>query len=573
MRSLVAHNKTLILSIAFLIGSSTSLFAAPPDAGSIRRDVGDRIQQTPDVPHSESLAPSGNARPDQPESSDKLSVRKFVITGATIFSQEELLKVLDFNTEKMLSLSEMEKAATKITNFYSARGYLAKALIPAQNMHDGIVTIEVIEARLGSVKVTKNSCVRLNRSRASRFVTYSQPIGELIRIKNLEKGLLLLQETPGVHSSTIIRPGKNQPLVDALITLDTAPLFTGYADVDNFGNIDTGEHRVSAGINIDSPRCIGDRVSLKSVYSSGIHYGRALYSIPLGPRGTRVSLSMSTLKYTLGGEYASLNATGRSFTAGTMVSHPLIITRGSNLYGLLGYDYHRFVDEVSQITTSDKTIHTGTLGLAGGWYDELLGGGYMSAGGILTIGTLDLSRIADLQQTDIAGPSTAGGYQKLNVSLARTQQLLDNRLRLVVSLTGQIASGNLDSSEKFSLGGPEGVRAYAASEGTGDEGFIMTAELSKALSPSAQLFGFFDYGQIRQFVTTWDGWAPDAGTPNTYSLNGAGIGVRWTPVQKLSIKATVVTRLSSNPSPSRNGLDNDGTKREPRFWFESSYAF
>jgi hemolysin activation/secretion protein len=62
---------------------------------------------------------------------------------------------------------------------------------------------------------------------------------------------------------------------------------------------------------------------------------------------------------------------------------------------------------------------------------------------------------------------TAGRFAKKNFEFRRLQKITDNS-NLLLALQGQMASKNLMSAEKFSLGGPGGVRAYPTGEGLGD---------------------------------------------------------------------------------------------------------
>ncbi len=562
-----------LLVIAALSLAPSSLLAAFPDGGIIRREIGDRIHEIPDVKPVSPLAPPDTARQAPRAPQMKISVKKFTIRGATLFTAAELEALVALPVTRELTLDEMQDAARKITNYYAARGWLAQALIPAQDVARGVVTIQVIEAKLGTVEIESQKGVRLRRDIASAFVTSYQPTGEIIRIRDLETGLLLLQDTPGARSSALIRPGSAPSTVDALITLERTPLLSGSAGVDNFGGISTGEHRANASLNINSPTCVGDRLSLKTLYSEGINYSRALYTRPIHNRGTSLGISASALTYRLGGEFAALSATGQSTTAGAFISHPLILNRNSVLFGTIGYDYRLFVDESASATTSDKSLRSCNASLSGSWYDTLLGGGFMSAVATLTVGAVDLSRMPDLLQRDLAGPGTNGQYEKVNLSLSRTQQLVARSLMLTLSCSGQLASGNLDSSEKFILGGPDGVRAYSTSEGAGDEGLLASAELRSDITPAIQLSGFFDYGLLRQYVKPWPGWTTDAAQPNTYSLNGIGVGLRFRPLAACTIKTSLATRLAANPAAGTSGMDHDGTKRTPRFWIETAYTF
>jgi hemolysin activation/secretion protein len=50
-------------------------------------------------------------------------------------------------------------------------------------------------------------------------------------------------------------------------------------------------------------------------------------------------------------------------------------------------------------------------------------------------------------------------------------------LQAYAALRGQLAWNNLDTTEQFRAGGPDGVRAFPAGEGSGDQGAVLTLEL------------------------------------------------------------------------------------------------
>ena len=61
-------------------------------------------------------------------------------------------------------------------------------------------------------------------------------------------------------------------------------------------------------------------------------------------------------------------------------------------------------------------------------------------------------------------------------------QALPAGFSLNLQWRGQWTNNNLDSSEKFSLGGPYGVRAYATAEAMGDRGWLGSVELRYAVT-------------------------------------------------------------------------------------------
>ncbi|MCD8565793.1 MAG: hypothetical protein LRY53_09230 [Burkholderiaceae bacterium] len=141
---------------------------------------------------------------------------------------------------------------------------------------------------------------------------------------------------------------------------------------------------------------------------------------------------------------------------------------------------------------------------------------------------------------------------------------------LWLSFSGQWASQNLDSSQKFSLGGPQGVRAYPVYEGTGDQGWLGTVEARWDFYQGAQASVFYDIGWIQQNKSLghFQNVAEQLLGPNTYYLKGFGAGISYNYNNRVSMKFTVASRIGSNPRADRlTGADGDGTNDRTRFWF------
>jgi hemolysin activation/secretion protein len=107
------------------------------------------------------------------------------------------------------------------------------------------------------------------------------------------------------------------------------------------------------------------------------------------------------------------------------------------------------------------------------------------------------------------------------------------------SINGQQASKNLDSPEKFSLGGPSGVRASPLAEAGGDEGYKVTLELRHSFTPALQGTLFYDWGEVTINKQAFGVLSK----PNQRSLSGAGVGVN-TSLAILQIRASLARRTS-----------------------------
>jgi hemolysin activation/secretion protein len=174
------------------------------------------------------------------------------------------------------------------------------------------------------------------------------------------------------------------------------------------------------------------------------------------------------------------------------------------------------------------------------------------------------------QASDAATTQSAGSFAKLRFALSR-QQALTADLSLYGLLTGQIANKNLDSSERFYLGGPSGVRAYPVNEGGGSEGTMLNLEMRYRLMPNLVLTGFYDWGSVTVNKLNNFSGAPAL---NRFELEGAGLALAWTAPAGLTLKATYAHRLGSNPNRNATtGTDQDGSLIKDRVWLTATLPF
>lgn len=139
----------------------------------------------------------------------------------------------------------------------------------------------------------------------------------------------------------------------------------------------------------------------------------------------------------------------------------------------------------------------------------------------------------------------------------------------MLSYSGQRTTKNLDSSERFFLGGPSGLRAFPVSEGGGSEGDLLQAELRKKLPRGFELRLFRDQGRVKQSVVNF----PGSPTPNTLFYDGVGAGMVWQGPRGFTFSVAWSRRLGGNPNPTPTGTDQDGTLDLNRFWASASLPF
>ena len=546
-------------------GSGLVLAQTPPDAGSVRQ----QIEQPRQAPLPPKAAPQFEApSPLEDTGGISVTVKAFNFAGNTLLTKSRLARSVAGFVARPLSFAELQNAAIAVATAYRRAGWVVRAYIPKQDVTGGTVTIQVIEAKMGSVRVDGES-KRISAYRVQRIVESAQRSGQLLNADSLDRALLLIGDMPGVSAGGSLSEGLYQNETDLVVALSDSNEVSGDVTADNAGQRATGAVRILADATLNSAFGIGDRAAATILHSSGSDYQRAAFSIPVGYAGWRVGVNASHLTYEIGtAAFAALDAHGNSSSVGVEGTYPLVRSRLKNLYFSANFDDKHFDNLTGSDTTSRYSSQDLSLGLYGNLFDDLGAGGANNASLTVTFGHLDLAGSPN-EGADSATTDSAGSFRKVLFSASRLQSLTEH-FSLYAALSGQTANKNLDSSEKFYLGGSTGVRAYPTNEAGGAEGWLFDFEARERLPLNFNLAGFIDYGTVR--VNERSGFS-GAQAPNTESLKGAGFSLGWFADFGLSAKATYAHRIGSNPSPTVTGDDQDGSLVKNRIWLQLSMSF
>lgn len=550
-----------ILPVA-LFALSGSVFAQQvPSAGS-------QLQQIPPVPVSEQASPrleieQGEKTVNTETDTATITVNALRVEGATIYSESDLIALTGFQPKSELSLSDLRAMAEKIADYYHDNGYfVARAYLPAQDIDNGVVTIAVIEGRYGKVILKNESS--LNDDVANNMLSGLNS-GDIIASEPLESRLLMLSGVPGVNVKSTLVPGATFGTSDLIVEVLPGRSISGSIDADNAGSRYTGEYRLGSTVNLNNVTGRGDVVSLRAITSgSGMNYARISYQTPVGK--ATVGVAYSKLNYKLGREFESLRANGTAEVASIYGSYPLIRSRNTNLSAQLAMDFRTFQDRIdSTSSVTDKKAEALTASLVGDHRDNIGRGGVTGYSVGLTTGNLDIET-PSARAFDAMTAQTNGHYNKLAFSALRLQNLTEI-LSLYGAISGQLASKNLDVSEKLALGGMYGVRAYPVGEAYADEGYLATVEARFLLARfSEHMLGrmhFIVFADTGTVTINKDPWFVG---DNRRTLSGAGIGLTWVDPGNFAIRTYYAQKLG-------NEVATSAPDKSGRFWIQAVKYF
>lgn len=451
-----------------------------------------------------------------------IQVTGFVLSGNRSLPASMLQEQLQEFVGRELDFAGLGKAAAKITAYYRAQGYLvARAYLPAQEIQGGVVALGIREGVIGRVTAEPDASVRLNRDLVDRHLAGLRP-GEVIQELDLENTLLRLSDITGVSVKAVLRPSAQPGATDIIVKLSEMGAITSRVSIDNGGSYYTGANRLSVSLNLNDTLGMGESFSLNTQQTfEGLRIAGVGYQQPLGTTGLTVGANFAGLQYNIGKNLKEVQASGEARISTLFLSAALLRSRRANVNLSVAAEYRHFQDTTSG-TTVDKSAQVLSAGLSGDWRDEWTG----AAAGNSWSARLGMGHLKKETPNDAAldrfTANAAGDYKKLNLSFSR-QQPLGGGFSLLGSVSAQYADKNLDASEKMSLGGSNGVRAYPAGEAAGDQGMLARLELRKTLGVVGNSIVegalFADAGHVTINKKPWDN------SENRASRYGYGIGL------------------------------------------------
>lgn len=505
----------------------------------------------------------------------RLEIKGFRIVGLSIASESEMTEALTSFIGKDKRFQDLLDAAAVVRREIAGRGYfLADVVVPEQKIADGIVELRVLEGRLGKVRLEVAPEVSINRSLLESYLGTLEE-GGLIQTSVVERALFQIHDLRGIVATSSFAPGTAAGTADLTIRVSAGKKLDANIDFDANGSIYTGLHRVGAGVDGNGLLGYGELISLRATNAidGNLRFARASVLFPVGRWGTKLGAAYSELKYRLGTPlFVPLKVNGAAAVNSLTAIHPFIRSRNTNLMLIAQHDKRKFYDIQLGVSPSPETLKktdVSSLGLSGDFRDRLGGGGINVFNVAYTLGELKFGNAA-LEATDLAGRQTRGLYGKTNISLSRLQAVSE-RLALYGSYSQQFTNKNLDPSEKFSLGGPNAVRAYPQGEGAGDEGYVASLELryrlplEESLPGSIVLTGFYDLGRA---ILIKRPTAADfaANAERLRRVAGPGIGLNWEVPNDWYLRTTLAFRDTTRATA-------DHLLRYPRFYFQFSKFF
>ncbi len=434
------------------------------------------------------------------------------LAGLALPGDSSLRAKLEGRLGRPLDFTDIRRIADEIRAACAAAGrHFVQVNVPPQDITNGVLTLVVVEARLGETKVVG---ARAFSEASYRGALHLAP-GQLIDKTQLDADIDWIGRSGYRQATAQFAPGAQLGLTDVTLHVEERRPWSfnlGYTDS---GTATTDDERVFAGFTWGNAFDRAQELSYQLTTSPDLktsvsHSGSYTVPIDRWRQLFRVDGAWSTIHADMA---APFDSKGYSWQVGLNYEIPLrprkLGAAGALTHSVTaGFDFKETNNniEFSSMPITDNTTQVVQFRIG---YDASLQDAHGATGFQLT-GVFSLGGLAGNNDDAAFAGSRSGAkasYAYVNVGVQR-QTKLPQGFSHTVSLTGQLTTENLLGSEQLGLGGANSVRGYDEGLVYGDQGILLRNEIMlpafKLLGrtgkahwvDSVRLLGFWDYGAV-----------------------------------------------------------------------------
>lgn len=484
---------------------------------------------------------------------NKIEVRAFRITGSTVLSTNDLDSLTAPYRGRELSFFELTELRESLTRAYIERGFVnSGAVIPAQTINDGVVTIRIIEGRLADIEYQTDG--RFQATTIMRRVR--RGLIDPLNVNQLERQLQLLQQDDRiqrVHAALVPtdEPGASRL---RLQLIERRPVRV-VLQFDNYESPAVGAEAGRIQVAHTNVTGYGDRLEAGYDRTRGLQSLMSRYQVPLAMHDMQLDVKARHSKSeVIESPFDRLDIVSTSTSYGLVLHYPLknTIMHTSSLSATTEYRRSKsfLLGEPFSfgLGTEEGVSKVAVLRLGYDWsYRDREQACAMRAVVNRGLDTLDSTIHADNT------PDSRFTSVLLQAQWARRLPRWD--AQVLARGDAQLTNSPLLGLEQFAIGGHATVRGYRESTLVRDQGWVASLEMRvPLLRDNTNLPGV----EIGWFVDGGRAWNRQRESGEEQSLLSAGLSGRWNVNRSVDLQIDWAKPLRNRPDSISHDLQDEG---------------
>lgn len=494
------------------------------------------------------LDAAASPEPETEPPAQRFEIKGYEVEGTQLYSKEVLGWTLHQFTGPDRTGDDVEAARAYLQREFERVGYPTLiVIIPEQTIVGGIVRLEVIEGKVGEVRVVGNK--HYSDDWIKGFFPELRP-GRPLNQPEMAKALEKVNKNREHEVAAVLAPGQQTGTTDLELRVNDQSPWDARVEMNNYSTEGTPDLRMATEVKYKnlwgrehvltaswetSPQ---DFNAVNSIFAS--------YILPIRRWGHSLAFygaySDSTSFFRVPGVDVEFGTFGKELTIGARYTAPLWDIGDYEQKVVLGVDY-KYSDQRLAAVSGADTLELKTpvryVPFSVGYSGELV-----DRYGVTNVfGTVNfnfgnvLPRLNNTKTFENRSPGASSYYVYGTFGASRLQRLW-RKWTAYAQVDGQVANGPLIDLEFFKMGGHNTVRGFKEQVLAGDEGMHGTIQLITPKVPTGlpervkadlKFLTFFDYAKV-SLLSSFGNSSSES------SIQSAGAGVRFSLYEKLFVE-------------------------------------
>lgn len=446
-------------------------------------------------------------------------------TDSAYLDAADLSAATDPYMNRPISFADVQAMLADVQRLYAQAGVVtAQVLLPPQDVADGILRLELVEASIGTIDV------HLSETNPE-FVTQRLSLrsGEQPDYDAIAADIRMFELAYDVRPTLSFSAGEAFGTSDVVISGDEPDRWGWVVSVDNYAAESLGRWQGTVTGQVRSFSGVRDTLTFSLGYGEGIAEGTLSYRRPIGGAGgTLFGSATLSQNRVVDGQFSVLDVVTDKAEARLGYQRFGFVTRNS--YWRFAGDLHYSNSESTLL--GEELAQTKLQEISGSaFYHRSFEASALTAGVALAFGSTDTGDVA----------ATDGDFQVLTADLNYARAIGDNWVA-EMNIRGQYTGDDtLPSAKLFTVGSLTSARGYPDGVLSGLYGLDVRMQVTRRPMPLAVMeadltwapFAFFDAASVQ----------PVAEDSDRTDIRSVGLGVRTSYADNLSFIAMVATPL------------------------------
>ena len=397
----------------------------------------------------------------------KFFIKKIKLSGCESFNPKVFSAIIEKYENRDVALTELNNLAKEIEREYLRQGVIAAVFVPPQDIKDGAVSLQVVEAKMGELKIQEHKYFA--KERLNYY--WKVPPGDILRYDKISKSIQLMNKNPDRQVKAALHAGKKPGTTDVALTPQTTFPAHFTSSYDKEGSSSTGKSRIGLGLRHNNFLGLDDTLLTGYTFGQNFNGIYAYHTLPINYEGASLLYGFTSSKSIPKKEFAAYDLISKAKTSSISIHQDI-------------FDKDEYRGEVyAGFDAKDKTVslNTGTynrdrlrvLSFGGNFLQKGMGSStYISpefSQGINAFG-------ASSKGNPLASRGAHSTFSKFTLGIQQ-KRILPLNLQANLKFKTQLASTKLTPQEQFSLGGIDSIRGYPSGDYLADNASLANAEL------------------------------------------------------------------------------------------------